>query len=107
MKVPSGTMRNLWFPKKMAAYLTKEKSEELGIKKDAVLDRDSTFPSRKQRKLAKKEQAEAVDEQAEQQTRAEEKGSSKELRDSLPILEDTAPIEVKPLSVWRLNAFYG
>lgn len=83
----------------MAAYLTKEKIEELGIKKDAVLDRDSTFPSRKQRKLAKKEQPEVVDGQTEQQLKTEERKVAQVLKDSLPALEEATPLEVKSLSV--------
>ncbi|KAJ5047287.1 uncharacterized protein L3040_003120 [Drepanopeziza brunnea f. sp. 'multigermtubi'] len=51
IQVPPGVMRNIWFPKKMAEYLTLQKIKELGVKKDAVVERDSTFRSNAERKL--------------------------------------------------------
>ncbi|KAH6719111.1 hypothetical protein BKA61DRAFT_473565 [Leptodontidium sp. MPI-SDFR-AT-0119] len=54
--VTSGVMRNIWYPKKMAEYLTIAKLQELGVKKDAILERDSTFQSNAARKLEKKQE---------------------------------------------------
>ncbi|KAG4435676.1 hypothetical protein IFR05_008842 [Cadophora sp. M221] len=51
--VTSGVMRNIWYPKKMAEYLTIAKLQELGVKKDAILERDSTFQTNAARKLEK------------------------------------------------------
>jgi hypothetical protein len=41
-------MRNIWYPKRIAGYVTDAKLELLG-KKDAALERDPNFGSRKQR----------------------------------------------------------
>ncbi|KAK0104598.1 hypothetical protein ONS95_004884 [Cadophora gregata] len=54
--VTSGVMRNIWYPKKMAEYLTMEKLQNLGLKKDSVVERDSTFQTRAVRKLEKKQE---------------------------------------------------
>jgi len=54
--VTSGVMRNIWYPKKMAEYLTMEKLQELGVKKDSVVERDSTFQTNAVRKLEKKQE---------------------------------------------------
>ncbi|KUJ07979.1 uncharacterized protein LY89DRAFT_691294 [Mollisia scopiformis] len=43
--VTAGVMRNIWYPKGMAEYVTAAKQEELGVKKDSGLERDSTFRS--------------------------------------------------------------
>jgi len=48
--VPPGTMRNTWFPNKMAEYMTLAKLKELG---DVVVERDPTFGSRQEKELAK------------------------------------------------------
>lgn len=98
VKVPTGTMRNYWYPQKMADYLTKEKCEDLGVKMDAALERDSTFPSWKQRKVAKKQQRLDAEEQAELQAKSEEKRASKELLSSMSVLEEANVLEVKQLS---------
>lgn len=63
--VTSGMMRNIWYPKKMAEYLTLTKLRELGVKKDSTVERDSAFRSNAERKLEKlqeKEKAEEVPE---------------------------------------------
>lgn len=52
----SGVMRNIWYPKKMAEYLTMEKLKELGVTKDSVVERDSTFQTNAVRKLEKKQE---------------------------------------------------
>ncbi len=79
-------MRNIWYPKKMAEYVTAAKQEELGVKKDAVLERDSTFGTRKQRKLERK------------QDKRPEKKSSDCFR-PVVIEEAPEPIELELLSV--------
>jgi hypothetical protein len=57
-------MRNIWFPKKMAEYLTADKLQELGVKKDATVERDPTFRSNMERKLEKQMLREEQEEQA-------------------------------------------
>ncbi|KAH7330205.1 hypothetical protein BKA65DRAFT_480363 [Rhexocercosporidium sp. MPI-PUGE-AT-0058] len=54
--VTSGVMRNIWYPKKMAEYLTIAKLQELGVKKDAMLERDSTFQTNAVRKKEKQQE---------------------------------------------------
>jgi Ribosomal protein L9, N-terminal domain len=51
--VTAGMMRNIWYPKKMAEYLTEDKLQQLGVKKDTAIERDSTFRSNTERKLDK------------------------------------------------------
>ena len=51
--VTAGMMRNIWYPKKMAEYLTSNKLQQLGMKKDTTVERDSTFKSNTERKLDK------------------------------------------------------
>jgi hypothetical protein len=51
--VTAGMMRNIWYPKKMAEYLTTDKLQQLGVKKDTAVERDSTFKSNTERKLDK------------------------------------------------------
>lgn len=62
--VTAGVMRNIWYPKKMAQYVTAAKLEQLGVTKDAPLERDSTFRSTTEKKLEKQteEPEEAVEE---------------------------------------------
>ncbi|KAL2067317.1 hypothetical protein VTL71DRAFT_1741 [Oculimacula yallundae] len=64
--VTSGVMRNIWYPKKMAEYLTLSKIQELGVKKDSITERDSTFQSRAVRKLEKKLEKEKLEEPEEE-----------------------------------------
>jgi len=49
--IPPGLMRNEWFPHRMAEYVTRGKLQELGLAKDANLERDSTFLSSAARKV--------------------------------------------------------
>lgn len=51
--VTAGMMRNIWYPKKMAEYLTTDKLQQLGVKKDTTIERDSTFRSNTDRKFDK------------------------------------------------------
>ena len=77
----------------MAEYMTTAKMKELGIKKEAAMERDSTFISEKQRKIAKKLEAERLAEQE-----AEQK-----LQASKQVVEEPAPvIELKHLSVRKI-----
>lgn len=69
----------------MAEYVTPAKMTEFGITNGAAIERDSTFPSRKQRKLTKKLQ----------EAEAEARQTSPE---ATPIVQ--APqIEIKQLNV--------
>ena len=79
-------MRNIWYPKKMAEYVTAAKQEELGVKKDALFERDSTFGTREQRKLERK-----------QDKRPEKKSSDGFTRGMIE--EAPEPIELELLSV--------
>lgn len=54
--VTAGMMRNIWYPKKMAEYLTDDKLQQLGVKKDTAIERDSTFRSNTERKLEKEKE---------------------------------------------------
>ncbi|PBP28391.1 Fructose-bisphosphate aldolase [Diplocarpon rosae] len=62
--VTAGVMRNIWFPKKMAEYLTLQRIAELGIKKDSGLERDSAFRSNAERRLEKQKEKEKEQEDA-------------------------------------------
>lgn len=87
--VTAGMMRNIWYPKKMAEYVTAAKLQQLGVKKDALIERDSTFRSNAERKLDKereKLEREAADAAAEAATLAVEP-------------EPVLPIELELLSV--------
>jgi hypothetical protein len=44
-------MRNIWYPKGMAEYVTAAKLHEMGVKKDSALERDSTFRSNTEKKI--------------------------------------------------------
>jgi hypothetical protein len=79
-------MRNLWYPKKMAEYVTPAKMIEHGISNSAAVERDSTFPSRKQRKLNKQLQ----------EAEAEARLTSPE---TTPIEQAPQILEVKQLNV--------
>ncbi len=54
--VTAGMMRNIWYPKKMAEYLTDDKLQQLGVKKDTAIERDSTFRSNTERRLEKEKE---------------------------------------------------
>jgi hypothetical protein len=54
--VTAGMMRNIWYPKKMAEYVTNDKLQQLGVKKDMTIERDSTFRSNMERKLDKEKE---------------------------------------------------
>jgi len=43
-------MRNIWYPKQMAEYLTAPKVEELRLRKDMPVEREYTFKSKVARK---------------------------------------------------------
>jgi hypothetical protein len=61
-------MRNEWFPRKVAEYVTMDKLLELGVKKDTPLERDSTFMSsvarRAEKERIKKDKEELEEQQA-------------------------------------------
>ncbi|KAE9376718.1 hypothetical protein N431DRAFT_462533 [Stipitochalara longipes BDJ] len=54
--VTAGMMRNIWYPKKMAEYLTGDKLQQLGMKNDTSIERDSTFRSNTERKFDKEKE---------------------------------------------------
>ena len=57
--VPPGTMRNAWFPRKMAEYQTFAQLKDLG---DVIIEKDPTFNPQKSDRLAQeKEGREAQD----------------------------------------------
>jgi hypothetical protein len=77
-------MRNIWYPKKMAEYMTAAKMQELGVKKDATVERDGTFGSKGQRKLEKKQ----------------DQKTEKKSQDPARIAVEKTPVaELEPLSV--------
>jgi Ribosomal protein L9, N-terminal domain len=61
--VTRGIMRNLWFPNKMAEYVTLSKLHELK-KENIVPERDPEFPSRRERKVVNAAQAAALAQEA-------------------------------------------
>jgi hypothetical protein len=69
-------MRNEWFPRRVAEYVTKDKLGELGVKKDAALERDSTFMSsvarKAERERLKREKEELEEQQAADAAKAAE-----------------------------------
>jgi ribosomal protein L9 len=71
--VTAGVMRNIWFPKGMAQYVTASNLQALGVKKDAPLERDSTFRSTTEKKLERQveeeEPEQVVDEAQEEEFR--------------------------------------
>ena len=88
--VTAGVMRNIWYPKKMADYLTAAKLQKLGIKKDTVIERDTNFRSNTERKLRKQdeEKAEEIDSDTNTAQSAYE-----------PAPEQIAPVELDLLGV--------
>lgn len=94
-------MRNIWYPKKIAGYVTIAKLQTLG-KKDAAVERDPTFGSRKERESIKKAQkpriAPTTKRNASAPVRAPVLGDA-------PIIE-SAPIEIELLTV-RSTQLYG
>ena len=86
MPVPPGTMRNTWFPKKMAEYQTLAQLKEVG---DIVVERAATFDPREIERLAQEKEEREVRE-------ARKKDKKEALMDpNLDEIEDTfgAPIE--------------
>lgn len=65
MPVTRGIMRNVWYPKKMAEYVTLSKLHELK-KENIVPERDPEFLSRRERKFANAAQAAALAQDANQ-----------------------------------------
>jgi len=107
--VTAGVMRNIWYPKRMAEYLTAVKLQELGVKKDFVLERDSSFRSNTERRLGK-----AYEKELEKEL---EKQLEKQLEKTEVVAEATqsthervTPIELELLSVrssWSLLETQG
>jgi hypothetical protein len=50
--IAAGVMRNIWYPRKMAGYMTMARLTEIA-QTDLQVERDSTFGSRAERKRAK------------------------------------------------------
>ncbi|KAG9248797.1 hypothetical protein BJ878DRAFT_287734 [Calycina marina] len=50
--ITPGVMRNIWYPRRMAGYVTMAKLQELG---DITAERDFVFGTNKQRKIAERE----------------------------------------------------
>lgn len=92
--VTPGMMRNIWFPKKMAEYLTTARLQQLGVKKDTAVERDSTFRSNTERKLDKEKE------------KRERKNASVAAEAEVAAVEQepVVPIELELLSV-RLPTF--
>jgi hypothetical protein len=100
--VTTGVMRNIWYPKGMAEYLTEARRQEIGIKKDAHLEREYTFKSEKERKLERQIQREAQD--AKEAAAAEEAAlllekDPQRKRDALTPQEPRPQVELDLLSV--------
>lgn len=58
MPITPGVMRNIWYPRKMATYVTMSKLQELGGRNIAV-ERDPVFGTNKERKVAERQRREA------------------------------------------------
>jgi CO dehydrogenase/acetyl-CoA synthase beta subunit len=100
--VTAGVMRNIWYPKKMAEYLTAVKLQELGVKKDLVLERDSSFRSNTERRLNKAYEKEVEKEQEQEQEQQQEKQLEKPevVAEASPsTYERATPIELELPSV--------
>ncbi len=92
--VTAGMMRNIWYPKRMAEYLTIDKVQQLGVKKDTTVERDSTFKSNMERKLEKEK------EQLERKAAAAAESAMATMEKQSPIT-----IELELLSVGHPNLF--
>ena len=107
--VTAGVMRNIWYPKRMAEYLTAVKLQELGVKKDFVLERDSSFRSNTERRLDKayeKELEKKLEKQLEKQLEKTEVVAEA----TQSTYERVTPIELEFLSVrasWSLLETQG
>lgn len=88
--VPPGTMRNTWFPSKMAEYMTLAKLKELG---DVVIERDTTFGGVQERELARqRKEAEQEKARRTQETTSQLFGLATPVEAAVPI-EQSSPIE--------------
>ena len=90
--VTAGMMRNIWYPKGMAEYLTADKQRQLGVKKETSLERDSTFRTNAERKLEK------------QREKAEREAAAAAVESAMAAIEPepaevATPIELDLLSV--------
>jgi hypothetical protein len=68
-------MRNIWYPKQIAEYVTPVVAQEIGLKKDTLIEREYTFKSERERKLERQIQQE---EQAEREREAKEAAQADE-----------------------------
>ena len=93
--VTAGMMRNIWYPKRMAEYLTINKVQQLGVKKDTTVERDSTFKSNMERKLEKEK------EQFKRKAAAAAESAMATMEKQSPI-----PIELELLSVGYPELFW-
>ena len=98
MPVTTGTMRNIWYPKHIAEYLTPDKLQALGATKDVTVERDSTFKTNEERRLDKERQRDAREQVAEAGAEAEREA---ERASALRALQSDAvvPIELDLLTV--------
>lgn len=83
-------MRNIWYPKKIAGYVTSAKLEALG--KEATFERDPTFASNKQRLSLKQARAPTPVRPKDDASA----GSLKSAREPSPV---SKPIKVEALGV--------
>lgn len=76
--VTAGVMRNIWYPKGMAEYVTSTVAKELGLKKDDTIEREYSFQSERERKIERqilREEQEEREREAREAAEAEEAAS--------------------------------
>jgi len=71
----------------MAEYMTAAKMNELGVKKETAIERDSTFASGKQRKISKRQQAEELAKQQAEQAAEQKLQSLNPIEEAAPVIE--------------------
>ncbi|KAI5925329.1 hypothetical protein F4810DRAFT_708714 [Camillea tinctor] len=87
IRVKPGRMRNIWFPKSAAEYMTAKRFEELGLTEAAIGVRDRNFGS----KLMLEEAARAK----EREIALREERKRQEIDREMKMRESAAPIEAK------------
>jgi hypothetical protein len=86
-------MRNIWYPKQMAEYVTAAKAQELGLKKDTQLEREYTFKSERERREERQLLQQEKEEREREEKEAEEEAALSTPADWEPVMEMPNPQE--------------
>ncbi len=96
-------MRNIWYPKQMAEYLTAVKVEELRLRKDMPVEREYTFKSKVARKAERQIQ---YKEQEEKEEALSQLVLESEFEDEIPE-EQREPVPQIELDLLRVGNRYS